>query len=60
VASEAAFDPYKFSIATTDIKKTVNALPASAKTTGPLDTYDPTAVQGQIQKIQEERMVRNI
>lgn len=57
VKSDAVFDPYKSSIATTDAKKTVQPIPASGKSGGPIDTYDPTAVQSEIQKIQDERMV---
>jgi hypothetical protein len=48
------FDPFKSSIATTDVKKTVQPKPTS------VDTYDPTAVQSEIKKLKDERMVSGI
>jgi hypothetical protein len=49
------FDPYKASIASTDFQG--GKLPPVA--TGQINTYDASAVQQEIDRIQEERMVKN-
>ncbi len=54
VKSGESFDPYKSSISSTT-GQSANKIPVQK--TGPLDTYDPSAVQTEIQKLQAERMV---
>jgi len=46
-STTAKFDPYKSSISTTDF----NSMKVPVSKEGPIDTYDPSAVQTEIQKI---------
>ena len=55
VQTAVKFDPYKASIASTDFQG--GKLPPVA--TGQINTYDASAVQQEIDRIQEERMVKD-
>jgi hypothetical protein len=52
IESDAKFDPYKSSLSSTNYQK--QKVP-TIQESGNIDTYDPSAVQSEIEKIQMER-----
>jgi hypothetical protein len=54
IQSSAVFDPFKSSLAST-----ADSMKIPVQKSGVVDSYDPSAVQSEIDKIQNERLVSN-
>jgi hypothetical protein len=52
IKSSAVFDPFKSSLAST-----ADSMKIPVQKSGIIDSYDPSAVQSEIDKIQNERLV---